>query len=68
MEAKHAAWMKNNGIAHAAVVVNKNIGACKDELDCENSVEASLPVDRTLKVCYPGAGSPVTLFGERVNP
>ncbi|MFJ8601361.1 DddA-like double-stranded DNA deaminase toxin [Streptomyces shenzhenensis] len=60
--------MKNNDIAHATVVVNKNSGACKNELNCENSVEAILPVGHTLKVCYPGAGSPVTPFGKRVNP
>ncbi|MFJ8604315.1 DddA-like double-stranded DNA deaminase toxin, partial [Streptomyces shenzhenensis] len=68
VEAKYAAWMKNNGIAHATVVINKNSGVCKNELNCENAVEAILPAGHTLKVYYPGAGSPVTLFGKRVNP
>ncbi|MFF2852059.1 DddA-like double-stranded DNA deaminase toxin [Streptomyces sp. NPDC058001] len=43
VEAKHAAWMKDNGIAHATVVINKNSGVCAKKLNCENAVEAILP-------------------------
>ncbi|MFF2852062.1 DddA-like double-stranded DNA deaminase toxin [Streptomyces sp. NPDC058001] len=64
VEAKYAAWMKNNGIAHATVVINKNSGVCAKKLNCENAVEAILPAGHTMKVYYPGDGSPGDTSGE----
>ncbi|MER5312950.1 DddA-like double-stranded DNA deaminase toxin [Streptomyces sp. NPDC002773] len=67
VETKYAAFMKDNGIQNASVVIN-NSGVCKSYWNCTNAVEAILPVGSTLKVCYPGSGSPVTLYGKRVRP
>ncbi|GEB60119.1 hypothetical protein GCM10017674_76020 [Streptomyces gardneri] len=68
VEAKYAAFMKNNGIEHATVVINNNNGVCNKYWNCTNAVEAILPIGSTLKVYYPGSGSPVTLYGKRTTP
>ncbi|MGW0468475.1 DddA-like double-stranded DNA deaminase toxin [Streptomyces sp. NPDC003027] len=68
VEAKYAAWMKNSGTEHATVVINNNNGVCNKFMNCTNAVEAILPAGWTLKVHYPGSGSPVTITGKRVKP
>lgn len=68
VESKYAAWMKKSGVQHAKVVINNNEGVCNDYMNCRKAVEAILPAGWTMKVYYPGDGSPVTIVGKRVRP
>ncbi|MEU6380316.1 DddA-like double-stranded DNA deaminase toxin [Streptomyces sp. NPDC046909] len=62
VEAKYAAWMRNNGVTDAHVVINHNY-VCGPPLGCQVSVPAILPRGSTMTVWYPGAGSPMRLSG-----
>ncbi|MFD3442522.1 DddA-like double-stranded DNA deaminase toxin [Streptomyces sp. NPDC058685] len=68
VETKYAVWMKKNGVQHAKVVINNNEGVCNSFMNCRKAVEAILPVGSTMKVYYPGDGSPRIIVGMRTKP
>ncbi|MFF5705513.1 DddA-like double-stranded DNA deaminase toxin [Streptomyces sp. NPDC012794] len=68
VEGKYAAWMAENGISEASVVINNSEGVCNKALNCSMAIEAILPDGHKLHVYYPGDNSPKTLVGKRKNP
>ncbi|MFI8100481.1 DddA-like double-stranded DNA deaminase toxin [Streptomyces sp. NPDC086023] len=68
VEAKYAAWMAENKISTATVVINNSQGVCRKALNCYGAIEAILPDGHTLNVYYPGAAKAVPLVGKRKVP
>ncbi|MGW5248830.1 DddA-like double-stranded DNA deaminase toxin [Streptomyces sp. NPDC004129] len=63
VESKYAAWMRDNGITEANVVVNHPTGMCSDFHNCVDAVGAILPEGSVMNVWEQGASEARQIWG-----